>query len=122
MAQSIIELSGLTKRYGSFTAVDHLDLTIEMGFDVINSEQKKGTLSRLLSQPIYRDYIINAKCMGALGVISIMFFALGFLVMGFGLIFIGIPSTAEKFMRIILFLLISVVYVALWLNLGIFFR
>lgn len=96
-------------------------LGIALGFDAINSEQNKGTLSRLLSQPIYRDYIINAKCMGALGVISIMLFALGFLVMGFGLIFIGIPPTAEEFMRIILFLLISIVYVALWLNLGIFF-
>jgi len=31
MAQPIIELSGLTKRYGSFTAVDHLDLAIEKG-------------------------------------------------------------------------------------------
>lgn len=31
MSQHIIELSGLTKRYGSFTAVDHLDLQIRQG-------------------------------------------------------------------------------------------
>jgi len=31
MSQPIIELSGLTKRYGSFTAVDHLDLSIRQG-------------------------------------------------------------------------------------------
>lgn len=31
MDQAIIELSGLTKRYGSFTAVDHLDLSIRRG-------------------------------------------------------------------------------------------
>jgi len=96
-------------------------LGIALGFDAINSEQNKGTLSRLLSQPIYRDYIINAKCMGALVVISSMLFILGFLVMGFGLIFIGIPPTAEEFIRIILFIMTSVVYVALWLNLAIFF-
>lgn len=96
-------------------------LGIALGFDAINSEQNKGTLSRLLSQPIYRDYIINAKGMGALIVISLMLFMLGFLVMGFGLIFIGIPPTAEEFMRILLFLFVAVVYVALWLNLAIFF-
>jgi len=96
-------------------------LGISLGFDAINSEQNKGTLSRLLSQPIYRDYIINAKCMGALAVIGGMLFSLGFLVMGFGLIFIGIPPTAEEFLRIIFFLIVSLVYVALWLNLAIFF-
>jgi len=31
MEQHIIELAGLTKKYGSFTAVDHLDLTIRQG-------------------------------------------------------------------------------------------
>lgn len=31
MSQPIIELSGLTKRYGSFTAVDHLNLSINQG-------------------------------------------------------------------------------------------
>ncbi|WP_262246925.1 ABC transporter ATP-binding protein [Parapedobacter soli] len=31
MGESIIELKGLTKRYGGFAAVDHLDLTIDKG-------------------------------------------------------------------------------------------
>ena len=44
-------------------------LGIALGFDAINSEQNKGTLSRILSQPIHRDYLINAKFVGALIVI-----------------------------------------------------
>ena len=60
-------------------------LGIALGFDAINSEQNKGTLSRILSQPIHRDYLINAKFVGALIVIGVMLFVLGFLVMGFGL-------------------------------------
>ena len=96
-------------------------LGIAMGFDAINSEQNKGTLSRLLSQPIYRDYVINAKGLAALIVIGSMIFALGFLVIGFGLIFIGIPPTAEEFLRIIIYLLLSLVYIALWLNIAVFF-
>ena len=82
-------------------------LGIALGFDAVNSEQNKGTLSRMLSQPIHRDCIINAKFVAAL--------------MGFGLIAIGIPPTAEEFWRIVFFLITSIFYVAFWLNLAILF-
>lgn len=96
-------------------------LGISLGFDAVNSEQNKGTLSRLLAQPIPRDYVINAKFTSALSVIAIMFFTLTFLVMGAGLIAIGIPPSPEEFMRIIFFTLVSIVYVAFWLNLSVCF-
>ena len=96
-------------------------LGIGMGFDAINSEQNNRTLSRILAQPIHRDYLLNAKFLAALVVISVMFFALGFLVMGFGLVNIGIPPTVEEFLRIIFFMILSILYVAFWLNLSILF-
>lgn len=96
-------------------------LGIGLGFDAINSERNKGTLSRLLSQPIHRDYVLHAKFVSALLVISVMFFALGFLVMGLGLLMIGIPPTPEEFWRMVIFLLLSICYVAFWLNLAILF-
>ena len=96
-------------------------LGISLGFDAVNSEQSQGTLSRVLSQPIHRDYLLNAKFIAALIVISVMFVALGFLVMGLGLITIGIPPTAEEFLRIIFFIMLSILYVAFWLNLSILF-
>lgn len=96
-------------------------LGIALGFDAVNSEQTKGTLSRVLSQPIHRDYLINAKFVAALTVIGVMLFSLGFLVMGCGLIAVGIPPTAEEFLRVVFFLLVAIVYVAFWLNLSIFF-
>lgn len=96
-------------------------LGIGLGFDAINSERNKGTLSRLLSQPIHRDYVLHAKFVGALLVISVMFFALGFLVMGLGLLMIGIPPSPEEFWRMVVFLLLSICYVAFWLNLAILF-
>ena len=95
-------------------------LGIGLGFDSINSEFNGGTLSRLLSQPVHRDNILNAKFLAPLIVVSVMFFSLGFLVMGSGLIALGIPPTAEEFIRIILFILISIIYVAFWLNLSVF--
>jgi ABC-2 type transport system permease protein len=95
-------------------------LGIIMGFDAINLEENKGTLSRIMSQPVHRDYIINAKFVAAITVLSVMLFALGFLVMGSGLIAIGIPPTAEEFLRIIFFIILSILYVSFWLNLSIF--
>lgn len=96
-------------------------LGISMGFDAVNTEHNKGTLSRILAQPIHRDYILNAKFVASLIVISVMFFALGMLMTGIGLIAIGIPPSVEEFLRILLFIGISIVYVAFWLNLAILF-
>ncbi|HVV04850.1 MAG TPA: ABC transporter permease [Puia sp.] len=94
-------------------------LGITLGFDAVNSE--RGTLSRIMSQPIHRDYLLNAKFTASLLVVAILFFSLTFLVMGLGLIVIGVPPTAGEFFRILSFTLISVLYVAFWLNLSILF-
>ena len=96
-------------------------LGIGLGFDAINSEHNRGTLSRILSQPIHRDYLINAKFVAALAVISAMLIVLGLTVMGAGLVSLGIPPTAEEFVRMIFFILLSIIYVAFWLNLSILF-
>jgi len=96
-------------------------LGISMGFDAVNSEHIRGTMSRILSQPVHRDYLINAKFLAAIYVISVLFFSLGFLVMGFGIIFTGLIPTPEEFMRIVMFIMISIVYVSFWLNLSILF-
>jgi len=96
-------------------------LGISMGFDAINSEQNNGTMSRILAQPIYRDYIINAKFTASLIILSVLFIVLNLLVIGFGLIFIGIPPTSSEFFRIVSFTLITIVYIAFWLNLSILF-
>ena len=96
-------------------------LGISLGFDAINSEQTRGTLSRVLAQPVPRDYVLNAKFTAGLIFVSFMFFVLSFLVIGTGLIALGTPPTAEEFLRIILYTVLSIVYVAFWLNLSIFF-
>lgn len=96
-------------------------LGIALGFDTINSERNNGTLMRMMAQPIPRDYVINAKFVAAILINTLLFFSLGFLVMAFGILFIGIPPTFEEFIRIILYLVLCIVYIAFWLNLGILF-
>lgn len=79
-------------------------LGIALGFDAINSERNKGTLSRLMAQPIPRDYVINGKFVAALLLSSLLFFTLGLLVMSMGMLILGIPPTLEEFFRIVFFL------------------
>ncbi|MGB4552837.1 MAG: ABC transporter permease subunit, partial [bacterium] len=94
---------------------------LALGFDGINGERTRGTLSRLLGQPVTRDAVINAKYLAGLAVLGLMIFSLGFLVAGLGLIMIGVPPTGEEMGRILIFLLLTVIYVGFWLGLSLLF-
>lgn len=94
-------------------------LGISLGFDAINSEQSGGTLIRLMAQPVYRDSIINAKFAGSLVIVSTLFLSLGLLMIGGGLILTGVRIEPEEFLRIICFVLLSIIYISFWLNLSI---
>lgn len=94
---------------------------IIMGFDSINRERNEGTLSKLLSQPVYRDAIINGKFLAGIVTISIMFVSLILLLSGMGLVVIGVVPTAEEIARLVLYMMISIVYIAFWLGLAILF-
>ena len=39
-------------------------IAIGLGFDAINGEHNRRTLSRILSQPIYRDALLFGKFLG----------------------------------------------------------
>ncbi|MCX7985652.1 MAG: ABC transporter permease [Bacteroidales bacterium] len=96
-------------------------LGLMLGFDAINHEQNRGTLSRLLSQPIPRDYVLNAKFLAAYFVVSALLLSLGLMVIGAGMIVLGVLPSAEEFIRILTFLVIATIYIAVWINLAIFF-
>src|SRR5690606_29186246 len=85
----------------------------------INSEFNGRTLSRILSQPIHRDFLLNAKFTGALTVIGVLFTALILLTTGVGIMLVGFPPSGLEVTRIILFTLLTIVYIAFWLNLAI---
>lgn len=94
---------------------------LSMGFDAINGEYARGTLSRVLSQPIFRDSVINGKFLAGVTTIAVMLTAIALLLGGLGLRMIGIPPTGDEIMRLFLFLVIAVVYVAFWMALSILF-
>ena len=54
------------------------------GFDAINRERGQGTLIKVLSQPIYRDSVINGKFLAGVATIAIMLAAIILVITGFG--------------------------------------
>ena len=94
---------------------------IALGFDAVNSEKNSGTLSRLLSQPIYRDAVINGKFLAGVVTIAIMLTSIVILVAGMGLSMIGVPPSSEEAARLLVFLIVSVIYGGFWLGLAILF-
>lgn len=92
-----------------------------LGFDTINRERNEGTLSKLLSQPIYRDMVINAKFLSGVVLITIMMVSIVLVTTGLGLIIMGIVPGLEEIWRIIFYLIISIVYISFWLGVAILF-
>ena len=92
-----------------------------LGFDSINGERARGSLSRVLSQPIYRDTVINAKFLAGVGVISIIMTCLWLGIMGMGILLTGLVPTASELVRMVLFLAVTILHIALWLAVSILF-
>lgn len=96
-------------------------IAIGLGFDAINGEYNRRTLSRILAQPIYRDALLLGKFLAGLATISISLITLWLLVVGFGLIRLGIPPSGEELGRMLMFLLITIAYAGVWLALAMLF-
>jgi len=94
---------------------------IVLGFDSINRERSTRTLSKIISQPIYRDSVINGKFLAGLVTISIMLLAIVLLISGLGLTLIGVVPGPEEILRLFIYLLISIFYISFWLGISIFF-
>jgi ABC-2 type transport system permease protein len=93
-------------------------LGLAFAFDAVNGERSQGTLPRLLSQPIHRDDVINGKFAAGLATIGIVLVTVCGLIAAFGLIRLGITPAAYEVLRLLVWLLITTIYVGLWLAFG----
>jgi ABC-2 type transport system permease protein len=105
----------------SFIALFVPIIGIALGFDAINSERSSGTLNRILSQPVYRDSVINGKFLAGIVTLSIMIAATMLIVSGYGLRMIGVAPTAEEIIRLFIYLVSTIIYGAFWMGLAILF-
>jgi ABC-2 type transport system permease protein len=96
-------------------------MAIGLGFDAVNSEHNRRTLSRILAQPIYRDALLFGKFLAGLMTLAISLITLWLLVIGLGLLLIGIPPGADEIGRSLLFLVVTIIYAGVWLALALLF-
>lgn len=93
-------------------------VAIALGFDAVNGEYNRRTMSRILSQPIYRDALLVGKFLAALSTLAVLLLALWLVTTGLGILFLGLPPGAEEVVRGLLFLLATLFYAGVWLALA----
>jgi ABC-2 type transport system permease protein len=94
-------------------------MAIGLGFDAINGEHNRRTLSRILAQPIYRDALLAGKFLAGLATLGICLVSLWLLVVGVGILFLGVPPGGEEIVRSLIFLVLALAYAGVWLALAI---
>ncbi len=92
-----------------------------LGFDAINRERAHGTLIKLVSQPIYRDSVINGKFLAGITTITVMLISIVLVISGLGLMMLGIVPGIEEIWRLGIYLVISIFYISFWLGISILF-
>jgi len=96
-------------------------LGLALGFDAINKEKTSGTLSILLSQPIFRDSVINGKFLAGAAALATLTVSTVGIMCGLAIPMIGFGPTFEGASRVVLLSLLTVLYLAFWLSLGLLF-
>jgi ABC-2 type transport system permease protein len=90
-------------------------------FDIVNREISSGTLGNVLSQPVHRDSVINAKILSGVTTVALSLVGIVFIVIGFSIMRLSALPTFEEIGRILAFILIAGVYLSIWVSIGILF-
>jgi ABC-2 type transport system permease protein len=96
-------------------------VAISLGFDSINGEFNRRTISRILAQPIYRDALLFGKYLAGLATLAIFLTALWLFLMGLGILLLGVAPSGEEIVRGIGFLLAALAYGGVWLAVALLF-
>ncbi len=96
-------------------------MAIGLGFDSVNSEFTRRTLSRILSQPIYRDALLMGKFLAGLATFAVVLVALWLMVFGAGLLKLGLPPRGVEVARGVGFLVVAIAYGGVWLAIAMLF-
>ncbi|MFA5364426.1 MAG: ABC transporter permease subunit [Candidatus Bathyarchaeia archaeon] len=126
-SQTAVFINIFSGYYGggfSFTYIMYIFgpiIGLSLGFDAINRERTQGTLSVLLSQPIFRDSIINGKFLAGICALSLLVVSTIGIMTGVAIPLLGFGPGPEETVRIVFFTVITMLYFSVWLALGILF-
>ncbi|AKB34272.1 hypothetical protein MSSIH_3582 [Methanosarcina siciliae HI350] len=95
-------------------------MAIILGYNTVSGEKERGNLKLLLSYPLYREDVINGKFLGKIGVLVLTLAITSILLIACALI-MGVALTGSDFVAVILFMIISMLYLITFLGISIFF-
>jgi ABC-2 type transport system permease protein len=96
-------------------------IAISLTFDAINGEFNRRTLSRVLSQPIYRDALLFGKFLAAFFTLALVLTVIWLLIIGLGLVGLGVPPNPDSLGRLLIFLVATIFYGGVWLAMAMVF-
>ncbi len=94
---------------------------LALGFDAINKERSTGSLSVLLSQPIFRDSILNGKFLAGVAALALLAGSTIGIMVGIAIPLLGFGPALADISRIGFFALFTILYLAFWLALSLLF-
>jgi ABC-2 type transport system permease protein len=113
-----VSIFGLDVSVQGFIGLAAPLLGIAFAFDAVNGERAQGTLPRLVAQPIHRDDVINGKFVASLAAITLVLLSVVLLISGFGLLRLGIVPAWSEVLRLVVWFVVTIAYVAVWLAFG----
>ena len=94
---------------------------LALGFDAINKERSTGSLSVLLSQPIFRDSILNGKFLAGVAALALLAGSTIGIMVGIAIPLLGFGPALADISRIGFFALFTILYLSFWLALSLLF-
>jgi len=96
-------------------------IAIALAFDSVNGEFNQRTISRVLSQPVYRDALLLGKFLAGLFTIALVLTAIWLLIIGLGILVLGVPPSGEEAARGLTLLVATIAYGGVWMALAMLF-
>jgi len=94
---------------------------IALGFDIIVKERKSASLNVLLTHPVFRDNIIAGKIIGAMATLALVVGIAVIASVGTVLAVTGVQVTFLELERILIFAVLTFLYISIFLSISIFF-
>lgn len=94
---------------------------LALGFDSINRERTRGSLSVILSQPIFRDSILNGKFLAGIAALALLAVSTVGIITGVSIPLLGFGPGLDEMLRIGMFTLFTILYLSIWLAVGLLF-
>lgn len=96
-------------------------LGIAIGFAAISQERDSGSLTTLLTHPVFRDSVINGKLAAGACALTLAAFTAIALGLATTITLTGVAPTGDETARLLTFMGFSGLYMVMWLGVGVFF-